>query len=270
VANATVDGTWSGAYSGNGSCLTDASGRCSVGTDKMDNTNSSVTFTVDSVTHASLTYDPPANHDPDGGDGTTITVSKGAVNEPPEASFFYYCTGLTCDFDASESRDPDGTIIDYAWDFGDGGEGSGVTASHTYGAADIWTVTLTVKDNEDATGSDTQEVPVGVSPPAMFVFDIAMSGKVAGPNRSATAVVTIYEEGDTPVAGATVYGFWSGAYDGDVSGVTGADGTVTFISGKVRQSTTVTFTFTVDDVVKSGYVYNESLNKETSDSIPVG
>jgi hypothetical protein len=39
--------------------------------------NSSTTFTVDDVSHASLTYDSSANTDPDGdSDGTSITVSK--------------------------------------------------------------------------------------------------------------------------------------------------------------------------------------------------
>jgi hypothetical protein len=42
------------------------------------------------------------------------------------------CPALTCTFDASASSDTDGTITSYAWSFGDGTTGSGVTASHTY------------------------------------------------------------------------------------------------------------------------------------------
>lgn len=41
----------------------------------------------------------------------------------------------------------DGTdIVGWAWDFGDGGTGSGEVVSHTYGGADAYTVTLTITD----------------------------------------------------------------------------------------------------------------------------
>jgi hypothetical protein len=77
VANATVDGTWSGGAKGSDSCTTNASGRCSIASGKIPDSKPSTTFTVDDVTHATLTYDPGANHDPDGdSDGTSITIFK--------------------------------------------------------------------------------------------------------------------------------------------------------------------------------------------------
>jgi hypothetical protein len=124
-----------------------------------------------------------------------------------------------------------------------------------------------VTDDESATGTDEQDVSVSDSQPTLYVADIAMTGKKAGPNRSATAVVTIHEVGGTPVEGATVYGTWSGLVSGDVSGVTLADGTIQFNSAKVKSAGT--FTFTVTDVVKAGYVYDPGLNLETSDSVNV-
>ncbi|MEJ2710412.1 MAG: Ig-like domain-containing protein [Anaerolineales bacterium] len=77
LANATVSGAWSGGASGMASCTTDGSGQCSVLSQNVPKKTGTVTFSVTDVTHASLTYDSSANHDPDGdSDGTTIVVSK--------------------------------------------------------------------------------------------------------------------------------------------------------------------------------------------------
>jgi PKD repeat protein len=91
--------------------------------------------------------------DPGGGD------PGGGENQPPTASFSYQCTDLSCDFDASASSD-DGTIVSYDWDFGDGSNGSGVTASHTYAAGATYTVALTVTDDGGLSDTDQQAVPV--------------------------------------------------------------------------------------------------------------
>jgi len=76
----------------------------------------------------------------------------------PTASFTVSCTQLTCAFNAAASDDEDGTITDYAWNFGDGGTANGAspTTSHTYGSAGTPTVTLTVTDNDQLTGSTTR------------------------------------------------------------------------------------------------------------------
>ena len=77
VANATVAGSWSGGQTGTASCVTAADGRCSVAASNLHKRESSVTFTVDDVTHGTLGYDASANSDPDGdSDGTSISVLK--------------------------------------------------------------------------------------------------------------------------------------------------------------------------------------------------
>jgi hypothetical protein len=70
------------------------------------------------------------------------------------------------------------------------------------------------------------------------------------------------------VEGVTVLGTWSGDESGTVSGVTAADGTVSYSSSKVREAN-ATFTFTVDNLVKAGYTYEPDLNNETSATIVV-
>ena len=76
----------------------------------------------------------------------------------PTASFTVSCTMLNCAFDASASDDPDGTITNYAWNFGDGVTASGAseTVSHSYASAGAFTVTLTVTDNQGRTGTTTR------------------------------------------------------------------------------------------------------------------
>lgn len=77
VVNATISGSWSGGYSSSASCTTDGSGQCSVTTGVISTKKSGVTFTVNSVSHGTFTYQPSDNHDPDGdSNGSQITVYK--------------------------------------------------------------------------------------------------------------------------------------------------------------------------------------------------
>jgi hypothetical protein len=50
-------------------------------------------------------------------------------------------------FDGSLSSDPENDLLTYAWTFGDGSTGSGSTLTHTYAAAGIYDVCLTVNDS---------------------------------------------------------------------------------------------------------------------------
>ena len=93
-------------------------------------------------------------------------------NSPPVASFIMAPAAgevpLTVDFDASGSTDADGNIVSYEWGFGDGNNGTGVTIEHVFNAADTYTITLTVTDDQGKTASATQEITVaagGSAPP---------------------------------------------------------------------------------------------------------
>lgn len=56
--------------------------------------------------------------------------------------------GTELTFDGSLSNDPDGQIVDWQWDFGDGTTGAGQLVKHTYNQPGDFTVSLQVKDNQ--------------------------------------------------------------------------------------------------------------------------
>jgi len=64
---------------------------------------------------------------------------------------------LTVSFDATASS---GTIVTYAWNFGDGTTGSGVTIAHEYASEGTYTVTLTVTDDVGTTDTANTTITV--------------------------------------------------------------------------------------------------------------
>lgn len=77
IAGATVTGTWSGGFSGTGTCTTNSAGQCSVTTGNISTRSASTTFTVTNVTQSSYSYQSSSNHDPEAdSNGTAITVTK--------------------------------------------------------------------------------------------------------------------------------------------------------------------------------------------------
>ncbi|MCB9647003.1 MAG: PKD domain-containing protein [Deltaproteobacteria bacterium] len=141
-------------------------------------------------------------------------------------------SGLPITFDASGSVDPDGTIATYAWDFGDGTTGTGLTVTHTFTGGTDRTVTLTVTDNAGAVDVDTTFVEVNLPP-------IAEAGppKFGDPGEiiSFTAAGSSDSDG-TIVTYAWDFGDGTSASGQSVSHQYGAGGTYT-----------VTLTITDDD-----------------------
>jgi PKD repeat protein len=63
-------------------------------------------------------------------------------------------------FDGSQSLDPQGDPLAFAWDFGDGTTGEGPTPTHAYETAGTFTVTLTVSDGTQVSPAATTTVSV--------------------------------------------------------------------------------------------------------------
>ncbi len=111
----------------------------------------------------------------DGNGGTASSAvwsfSVEAVTPTPEPPVAYFTfsptspeTGETVTFDASSSYDPDGLIVSYVWNFGDGSykSTSTPTIQHTYSSAGTYTVTLTVTDNDGLTASTSKQITVEI------------------------------------------------------------------------------------------------------------
>jgi PKD repeat protein len=99
-------------------------------------------------------------------DGDTATVSHPVQvlsNSPPLAAFSYtpVSTNTTTTVQFSDgSSDPDGSVVKWRWDFGDGTNSNERNPLHEYQSATIYQVALTVTDNDGSTNSITQNVVI--------------------------------------------------------------------------------------------------------------
>lgn len=87
-----------------------------------------------------------------------LSLPKPATGTPPvtvaSASTSTTYPDTPIQFDASRSWDLDGSITSYAWDFGDGTQGTGASATHSYSAHGHYVVTLQLTDNLGATANN--------------------------------------------------------------------------------------------------------------------
>jgi len=89
------------------------------------------------------------------------------LNRPPEASFTFLPNRLTISF-TDTSTDPDGTVVSYFWEFGDGATTTERHPTHTYPAANTYVVRLTVTDDDGATDQGGRIIVVQEGPGGTF------------------------------------------------------------------------------------------------------
>jgi len=120
-------------------------------------------------------------------------------------------------FNGSGSYDPDGQVVSFEWDFGDGSTSTEAQVAHNYTEPGVYNVVLTVTDDDAATGTDSLVVVVydpddGFvtgggwidSPEAAYADDLALTGKAS------FGFVSKYKKGaDTPT-GQTEFRFTAG------------------------------------------------------------
>ena len=141
------------------------------GSPAIDDANSGVAGWPDRDAEGHARVDDPST--PNTGRGPVLYADRGALefvsvvtNQPPVARLTVTPSSGTAPLavraDASASSDPDGRIVSYRFDFGDGtvvGPQAGATAAHTYGAGH-WTARVVVTDDGGATGSASATVDV--------------------------------------------------------------------------------------------------------------
>ena len=91
-------------------------------------------------------------------------VARVITDVPPAAVFSAAPNpaqpGQAVAFDGTGSADPDGTVTDWSWAFGDGSTASGPQTTHAYATPGTYTATLTVRDDYGQTATSSQSVTV--------------------------------------------------------------------------------------------------------------
>jgi serine protease len=209
-------------------------------------------------------------------DAYAALASLSTANQTPVAEAngpYSGTTGIAVSFSGTGSYDADGDIVSWNWVFGDGTSASGESVMHAYSTFGTYTVTLTVTDNDGATDTDTATVTVTdpVVSGVMHVASIGMAKSTWTVRKStyysATALVTVVNANGEPVDKVTVSGHWSGLTSDTETSLTIASGQVSLVSNSTKKPGA--FTFTIDNLVKSGWTYDQAANAKTSDFITV-
>ena len=134
--------------------------------------------------------------------GSLSVIAPSGGNRTPIAAITPSVTAglapLLVNFDSGGSEDPDGTVLNYLWNFGDGNTSTETSPSHTYTVNGTYNASLTVSDGEK---SDTETVIITVGnnlPNGTIVNPANNSNYNAGDIISFSASGTDPEDGELP------------------------------------------------------------------------
>lgn len=154
-----------------------------------------------------------------GATSSTAATSVSVTHAAPVPSFSSTPSGLTVSVNGSASTVSDGATLTYDWNWGDGtAHGTGATATHIYGSAATYAVTLTVTDSLGSTAASTSNVTVTHAAPVA-----AFTGSSTG------YTVTVNGAGSSASDGASLTYDWNWG-DGSPDG-SGAAASHTYTSG---------------------------------------
>jgi PKD repeat protein len=198
--------------------------------------------------------------------GTVVPVNGMAPIAVADASAPTSGTApLAVNFSSAGSYDPDGTIVAYDWDFGDGTTSTLANPVKSYTTPGTYTASLVVVDNSGLSSvADTVTIIVQNNN-VIYVAAVTMTLSSSKQGYAATATVTVRNQNGALMPNATVTGQWSGLTTGTASKTTGRNGAAAFTS--TRTTRRGTFTFTVTGLTLSGYSYAPVRNVTTSGSI---
>jgi YD repeat-containing protein len=200
--------------------------------------------------------------------GLRVTDNKGATatttrtvtvqNRAPSASFTAtpnpVVSGSNITFDASGSKDPDGTITEYAWDI-DGNGAADITGETkptvtvSYAKPGTYAVKLLVKDNENATATATVTVTVqNRAPNASFTA----TPNPVSPNATTTFDASASNDPDGTIA----------KYEWDL------DGNGTYETNTGTKATT-TRSYTTEGTVNVGLRITDNSGATSTTTVPV-
>jgi probable HAF family extracellular repeat protein len=184
------------------------------------------------------------------------------VNQAPVANVNADVTSgdvtLTVNFTGSDSYDPDGSVVDYRWDFGDGSVSNAVNPSHSYTSPGQFTTTLTVTDDGGKTNSASTIITVTDSYVGCISNCITVSKitlKYKAKSSKIKGRIWLSDENNNSIKSANVHAVWT-LPDGSTVDQYQKTGKRSRVSFKLRASDAGNYMLTIDQVTKSGYSFD--------------
>lgn len=209
-------------------------------------------LTVAGATKTGYTFDPANSTRL----SKTINIS-GPVNELPVATADATTVSVSSiiNFHVLGSADPDGTILNYLWDFGDGSYSAEKAPQHAYSSVGNFTATLTVSSGQGASASSSLDFIVveniaDCTSNCLSIERITMSYKSKA--DKVKGKVRLLDENGGFVGGAAVHAVWT-LPDGSAIGQRRKTRSNSQANFSLPADIVGTYTLTVTDVSKTGY-----------------